>query len=76
MTSIEWIPVTERLPDTSRKVLISLRDTDPANPYPDGVCFGYYSGRVNEWCDDEDYTDFGWKVTAWAELPDAYKPED
>ena len=58
-----WIPVTERLPDNSRNVLITHKG---------GVSMGWYNGSYFEKGASTHHRKME-TVTAWAELPEPYK---
>ena len=60
-----WIPVTERLPDNARWVLV----TDKEINYP--VMAVYKKWKTGEYI----WTDFNdvFNVAAWMELPDIYE---
>lgn len=66
----EWIPVSDRLPELEREVLITLdqNSKDPANY---GVGIAYYDGK--SW----NYDKYPWdgNVIAWMVLPAPYKGE-
>lgn len=65
-----WIPVTERLPEVFKQVLICLND---------GRMFtGYLAERDRmEWEDDEWERDYNLEeAAAWMELPGPYKEEE
>lgn len=58
-----WIPVTERLPDNSRNVLITSRG---------GVSTAWYNGSYFEKGANTHHRKMQ-TVTAWCELPEPYK---
>ena len=58
-----WIPVTERLPDDSRNVLITSRG---------GVSMAWYNGSYFEKGANTHHRKMQ-TVTAWCELPEPYK---
>ena len=58
-----WIPVTERLPDNSRNVLITHKG---------GVSMGWYNGLYFEKGVSTHHRKIK-TVTAWRELPEPYK---
>ena len=58
-----WIPVTERLPDDSRNVLITSRG---------GVSIAWYNGSYFEKGANNHHRKMQ-TVTAWCELPEPYK---
>lgn len=58
-----WIPVTERLPDDSRNVLITSRC---------GVSMAWYNGSYFEKGANTHHRKMQ-TVTAWCELPEPYK---
>ena len=67
-----WIPVTERLPEKNRAVLIYV-DTGITKTY----CLAYWNDRVKGWEEWIGYrmleTEMGYKVLAWQPLPEPYK---
>ena len=58
-----WIPVTERLPDNDRNVLITSKG---------GVSMAWYNGSYFEKGASTHHRKME-TVTAWAELPEPYK---
>ena len=58
-----WIPVTERLPDNSRNVLITSKG---------GVSMAWYNGSYFEKGASTHHRSMK-TVTAWCELPEPYK---
>ena len=58
-----WIPVTERLPDNSRNVLITRRG---------GVSMAWYNGSYFEKGANTHHRKMQ-TVTAWCELPEPFK---
>ncbi len=59
----QWIPVTERSPDNSRNVLITSKG---------GVSMAWYNGSYFEKGASTHHRKMK-TVTAWCELPEAYK---
>lgn len=69
-----WIPVSERLPDPSKYVLVSFENF--AIPMigiytvdDDGGTF-----RVND--EDDSFLEYNLYVNAWMELPECYKEDE
>lgn len=60
-----WIPVTERLPDNSRNVLITHKG---------GVSMAWYNGSYFEKGASTHHRKMK-TVTAWCELPESYKEQ-
>ena len=60
-----WIPVTERLPDNSRNVLITSKG---------GVSMAWYNGSYFEKGASTHHRKMK-TVTAWCELPESYKEQ-
>ena len=60
---LHWIPVTERLPDNSRNVLITSKS---------GVSMAWYNGLYFEKGASTHHRKIK-TVTAWRELPEPYK---
>lgn len=58
-----WIPVTERLPDNSRNILITSRG---------GVSMAWYNGSYFEKGANTNHRKMQ-TVTAWCELPEPFK---
>ena len=64
----QWIPVTERLPESGQSVLIAENDTDP-DWY---AAIGQYKYGRWEWRDDM-HTALPPKVIAWMPLPTPFR---
>lgn len=66
----QWIPVSERLPETGGEYLVSVRwyreDDIDIDVYD-------YDARCKEWNDGESC---GQRVIAWMPLPEVYKPNN
>ena len=72
-----WIPVSERLPDDDRLVMISIRWLDTSmkeEEVKNDVYVGAYSHEHKQWWCYEDYYVFydECEVVAWAPLPKHY----
>lgn len=77
---MEWIPITERLPESDKDVIISYKNwirigyyhfdpTEYEPPYEELNETGWYeSENMNRICDQEE-------IIAWMPLPDPYKVE-
>lgn len=73
-TEIEWIPVSEKLPELETIVLITVRDKRTGTVATwTGV--RYQSGWARSTSVDclDMYNDGGFEVIAWAHLPESYK---
>lgn len=79
----KWIPVTERLPEEDREVLISYRykegegDTSHVNISITTYGTMYFGGRkiegVKHWRAPFEYFESNYEVIAWMPLPTPYK---
>ena len=70
----KWIPVTERLPETSEKVLITRRfGLYVGDDYDRCIDLGHYYSNLKQW--DTLYLD-DIEVLAWMPLPEPYKGGD
>ena len=78
-----WIPVTERLPEEDKEVLISYRykegEGDTSHSDIDITSYGqmYFGGqkvgRVKHWRAPFEYFESNYEVIAWMPLPEPYK---
>lgn len=78
-----WIPVTERLPEEDKEVLISYRykegEGDTSHVNIDITTYGqmYFGGRriegVKHWRAPFEYFENNYEVIAWMPLPEPYK---
>lgn len=65
LNQTEWIPVSERLPENYKNVLVSTHRYDE-QPF---VYIGYYAAASQIWIIDN----VGYEVDAWMPLPDPYE---
>ncbi len=65
MTHVDWHPYPEDIPDSLESYLVTVEDENGFS-YVDKKVYS----DVAEWLIDKRY-----KVIAWAELPEVYKPE-
>lgn len=66
----QWVPVSERLPETSEKVLITRRfGLYVGDDYDRCIDLGYYYSNLNQW-DTLNLDDI--EVLAWMPLPEPY----
>ena len=65
-----WIPITERVPEDDRYIMLSF-----ANNYPLLAIGRYEGGAFYEGDCDEPCSRYGFSVNAWMELPEAYRGE-
>ena len=63
----EWIPVSERLPENGKNVLVSVYHYD-GKPF---VYIGFYAVNSQKWIVDS----LEYDVVAWMPLPEPYKKE-
>ena len=78
-----WIPVTERLPEEDKEVLISYRykegEGNTSHSKIDITSYGQMSfggnkvGRVKHWRAPFEYFESNYEVIAWMPLPTPYK---
>lgn len=72
---LKWIPVEEELPPTHEAVLLYVENSKGWRTY----ALGMWNDARNGWEDwlsvDLLEKDLGYKVLAWMELPEEYKPE-
>lgn len=70
MKKMQWIPVSERLPEDNRTVLVTWQD----GFYP--VHAAFYENRMWYICDTpDDPAQYNNSVTAWMPLPEPYRAE-
>lgn len=65
----EWIPIEKDLPKTPRPVLVTVRWSDDDRE----VMQTEFWGRNGGWSDNQEISR---RVTAWMELPEAYREEN
>lgn len=79
-----WIPVSEKLPEEDKDVLITYRykegEGDMNHSYIDitsygDVCFGGSTCNFKEWHAPFQYFHSNYEVIAWTPLPEPYKEE-
>lgn len=72
-----WIPVTKRLPEPMKHVLLVIRRMGEEYCHDPFISTGYVSmNKVSWWCShDGDCTNNGVKVTHWMPLPELPKEE-
>ena len=68
----EWIPVTERLPEGEKYVLISTAEYDCPIV---AKCGSYYDEEI-EWSDVDGYGLEKDNIFAWMPLPEPYKEDE
>ena len=71
----KWIPVSERLPDNYKEVLVQWEKT---NRVQNLVVVFISVGLINEhgeWCNADGFGIFNGKVIAWQPLPECWKGE-
>lgn len=79
----QWIPVTERMPEENKEVLITYRykegEGDTSHSDIDITTYGtmYFGGRkiegVKHWRAPFEYFESNYEVIAWMPLPTPYK---
>lgn len=71
---VDWIPVTERLPDGCDDVLITVQIPDEGDDL--FVLVGWWNATLKSWAVyDEPGSKIEYNVIAWAPLPEPYKGE-
>ncbi|MDO4438583.1 MAG: DUF551 domain-containing protein [Eubacteriales bacterium] len=72
---LKWIPITERLPEVGKYVLVSFKNwpTPSVGRYDEDECGrkAFYPGSNNF-----TYSSFGFFVNAWMPLPERYEEEN
>lgn len=59
----EWIPVSERLPDKDKRVLVT------------GTFWGRFEVNIDTW-NGERWFNYGGYVSAWQPLPEPYRESE
>lgn len=59
----EWIPVTERLPDKDKRVIVT------------GTMWGKWEVDIDRW-NGERWVKYGGYVSAWQPLPEPYEESE
>lgn len=66
---IQWIPVSERLPERARNYQVTINEPQCDNFFTTKLY--YYEGK---WWDEPYGIEYHHEVIAWAELPKGYRP--
>ena len=70
--TVDWIPVTEGLPDVGADVLVTVQIPDEGNNLVTLV--GWWNPIFKYWVVyDEGWEKLLYKVIAWAPLPESYR---
>lgn len=59
----KWIPVTERLPEKDKRVIVT------------GMMFGMWEINIDSW-NGERWDKYGGYVSAWMNLPEPYRESE
>lgn len=70
LKGVEWIPVTERLPEEEKEYLVTIQSIDRKGEPSRVVTTNWWIPEANNWA----FLRLGWEtITAWAEKPEPYE---